>query len=185
MRRDIINEVILLPWRPAKNLPQRPRLHEVLVRDAELEVRRRARPGLLRGREGAGLLQRAECRGVVGQRAGVSVHGHESVTLVRVVHVKRSVDGDLLVVDAEAVALGVGVGEEAGLEDRVSGGFDAGHQVGWGEGDLFDFGEVVLGLRGVSINMLISEAGRWDYIAVESEFADLSERDVFLGPDFG
>jgi hypothetical protein len=46
------------------------------------------------------------------------------------------------------VALGVGVGEEAGLEDRVSGGFDAGHQVGWGEGDLFDFGEVVLGLRG-------------------------------------
>jgi hypothetical protein len=64
------------------------------------------------------------------------------------VHVKRSVDGDLLVVDAEAVALGVGVGEEAGLEDRVSGGFDAGHQVGWGEGDLFDFGEVVLGLRG-------------------------------------
>jgi hypothetical protein len=46
------------------------------------------------------------------------------------------------------VALGVGVGEEAGLEDRVSGGFDAGHQVGWGEGDLFDFREVVLGLRG-------------------------------------
>jgi hypothetical protein len=41
------------------------------------------------------------------------------------VRVDRRVDGDLLVVDAEAVALGVGVGEEAGLEDGVGGGLNA------------------------------------------------------------
>ena len=47
-----------------------------------------------------------------------------------------AVDGDALVVDAEAVAVGVSVGEQSGLEHLVGGGLDAGHHVGGGEGQL-------------------------------------------------
>lgn len=66
--------------------------------------------------------------------------------------VKRRVHGDLLVVDAQAVALRIGVGEEPGLEDGVGGGLDAGDKMGWGEGNLFDFGKVVIRLKSISID---------------------------------
>ena len=65
------------------------------------------------------------------------------------------------------MTVGVRVGEEAGLEDRVGGGFDAGHHVGGGEGDLFDLGEVVLA------------------VAVQGEFAEAAEGHLLLRPDLG
>jgi hypothetical protein len=73
------------------------------------------------------------------------------------------VDRELLVVDAYTVAVGVWVGEEAGLEDWVWGGFDTGDQVGWVEGYLFDLGEVVL------------------CVLVEGEDADFAEGNCLCG----
>jgi hypothetical protein len=57
--------------------------------------------------------------------------------------VKRSIDGDLLVVSSETVALGIRVGEEPCLEDGICGGFDAGDEVGGGECGLFYFCEII------------------------------------------
>ena len=106
-------------------------------------------------------------RGVVGVGAVVTVYGHDAVALVGVECAEGLVDGDLLVVDAKAVAVRIWVGEEARLENWVGGGFDAGNHVGGREGDLFDFGKVVL------------------WVAVEGEFSEGPERDFSLGPDFG
>lgn len=57
---------------------------------------------------------------------------------------KGSVDWQLLVVDSETVTVGVRVREETGLEDGVGGWLDTGDEMGGGESDLLDLGEVVL-----------------------------------------
>lgn len=97
------------------------------------------------------------------------VEGHAAVAL-EVAHAVAGagrVDGELLVVDPDAVAVGVGVGEEAGLEDGVGGRFEARDQVRGVEGNLFDFGEVVGG------------------VFVERELADLAEGELLVRPDVG
>ena len=66
-------------------------------------------------------------------------------------------------VDAEPVAVGVAVGEEAALQHLVGRGPDARHEVGRVEGGLFDLGEVVVG------------------VAVEHQLADLDQRVVRCG----
>jgi len=78
-----------------------------------------------------------------------------------------SVNGQLLVIGAQAVAVGIGVGEEAGLQDGIGGGLDVRDEMGRREGGLFDLGEVVLG------------------ILVENKLSDGSERVLAVGPDFG
>ena len=61
----------------------------------------------------------------------------------------RPVDRDLVEVRAaEPGQLGVDVGEEPGLEQRVVGDIDARHQVADVEGDLLGLGEVVGGVGG-------------------------------------
>ena len=60
--------------------------------------------------------------------------------------------------------MGVWVGEEAGLEDWIRGGFDAGDHVRRGEGNLLHLGKVVFA------------------IAVEGEFAKATERNFLLRP---
>ena len=97
----------------------------------------------------------------------VEGHGAVALEVAGLVGGAGGVDGELLVVGADAVAVGVWVGEEAGLEDGVGGGLDAGDQVGGGEGDLFDFGEVV------------------DGVLVEGEFADFGQWELLLWPDVG
>ena len=57
---------------------------------------------------------------VVGVGTVVAVNGHATITLVGVECSERSVNGDLLVVDAKTVAVGVWVGKETGLKDWVS-----------------------------------------------------------------
>ena len=105
--------------------------------------------------------------GIIRVGAVVAIDGHDAIALIRVEGAEGLVHGDLLVVDAQAVALGVRVGEEAGLEDRVGGGFDAGDHVGGGESDLFDLGEVVLA------------------VAIQGEFAKAAEGHLLLRPDLG
>ncbi len=104
--------------------------------------------------------------GVVWVGAVVAVDGHDAVALVRVEGAQGLVDGNLLVVDAQAVAVGVGVAEKAGLQDWVGRGLDAGDHVRGREGNLFNFGKVVF------------------WVLIEDEFAKGAQRYLALWPDF-
>lgn len=113
---------------------------------------------------------RAELDGLdrreVGRAAALVVEGHAAVALEvghAVGHARR-VDGQLVVVGAEAVAVRVRVREETGLQDRVGRGLDARHQVRRAEGALLDLGEVVFG------------------VLVEEELAVLAQRVLSLRP---
>ena len=166
MSRHILHEVLLLARSPAENLPELAGLDEILVGDRDLL-----------GDGGAGPLfvflagldrlvgEVAVGGGVVGVGAVVAVDGHDAIALVRVEGADGRVDRDLLVVDAKSVAVGVGVGEESGLQDWVGRGLDAGDHMGGGEGHLLDFGKVIF------------------RIAVEGEAAKGPEGHFALGPD--
>lgn len=65
------------------------------------------------------------------------------------------------------MAVGVWVGEKAGLEDRVGRSFNTWDHVGGREGGLLDFGEVVF------------------RVLVESEAAEAAEGNFGLRPDLG
>jgi hypothetical protein len=54
------------------------------------------------------------------------------------------VDGKLLVVRPETVAMGIGIREETGLEDGIRGRLNVRNKVRRCKGDLFDFGKIVL-----------------------------------------
>jgi hypothetical protein len=45
--------------------------------------------------------------------------GHCTITLERIEDIPRGVDRDLLVVDSRTVTVGVGIGKEPRLEDRI------------------------------------------------------------------
>lgn len=97
------------------------------------------------------------------------VEGHLSVSLERAKSVGNDwlVDRELLVVDSDAVSVSIGVGEEAGLEDRVGRGLDTGNEVGRVEGDLLNLSEVVLD------------------VAVENELSEFAKRVVGMRPNLG
>lgn len=101
--------------------------------------------------------------------AALVVEGHVAVALEVATAVRGAagVGGELLVVGADAVTVGVGVGEEAGLEDGVGRGLDARRHVGGVESDLLDLGEVVLD------------------VFIEEELSNLAQRELLLRPDVG
>ena len=99
--------------------------------------------------------------------AVVAVDTHLAVAMEGVERAARSVHGDRMVVDAEAVALGVAVGKEPALQHLVGRQADAGNDGGGIEGRLLDIGEIVL------------------RIAVELQHADVDERKVPVRPDLG
>lgn len=100
-------------------------------------------------------------------RSGVPVDAHLSVAVVRVHGATRAVDGNLVVIYAEAVTLGVAVGKEAALQKFVRRKSDSGNDMRGRERGLFDIGEVVF------------------RIAVEFEHADFDERKFLVAPRFG
>ena len=123
-------------------------------------------PGIDRGlnrsaRDGVGL--------VVWLRAVAAIYGHETIAGVVVAHASavRAVDGDLVVVGAKSVPVGVRVVDEASLEHLVVGGLNTWDHVGWGEGGLLSLGVVVL------------------RVLVEDELADALERIIGVRPDLG
>jgi hypothetical protein len=152
MPRDILHKVLLLPRRLPKHPPQPPRLHKVLVRDLRGETRHLPNPPLM-FRDGREI--RLLPRGVERRRLDARAHVirilavvlrevHEAVALVgRVDGGLGGVRGEHLVVCADAVAGGVGVGEHPALKHGVCGGGDAGDHVGGGECGLFYVCEVV------------------------------------------
>lgn len=110
MPAHILDKVILLTRIPAQDLPKPSRLDKVLVRDGDLLGDGGTGPLLvfLRGLDGL-IGEVAVGGGVVWVGAVVAVDGHDAVALVGVEGAEGGVDGDLLVVDAEAMAVGVWV----------------------------------------------------------------------------
>ena len=106
---------------------------------------------------------------VVGLGAITAIYGHETITGVVVAHASAvgAVDGDLVVVGAKSVPVGVRVVDEASLEHLVVGGLNTWDHVGGGEGSLLRLGVVVL------------------RVLVEDELADALERIIGVRPDLG
>ena len=119
---DIADEIVLLALLPAEDFPQHTRLHKVLVCDRELLCDSGTSPFLvlLAGLDGL-VGHVAVGRWIVGVGAVVAVDSHDAIALVRVESAERLVNRNLLVIDAEAVAVGIGIGKEAGLENWVCG----------------------------------------------------------------
>jgi hypothetical protein len=82
---------------------------------------------------------------VVDCTALIAVDSHGAVSLI----ISNSssvgaVDGDLVVVGTESVSVGVGVREDSTLEHLVIGELNTWDDMGWGEGNLLNLGEVIL-----------------------------------------
>lgn len=95
------------------------------------------------------------------------IEGHVAIALEvgHLVGRPAGVDRQLLVVDADTVAMGIRIGKETGLKDGIGGGLDTRHEMGGVESNLLDLGEVV------------------DSILIENELSDLPTRELALRPD--
>ena len=115
---------------------------------------------LLGAAEGIGL--------VIGVRIGIG--GHEMHRPVLIVIMDRAfgrIDGQRFIMRADAMAMGVGIGEDARLQHLVGREPDARHDVGRRIGGLFDFREIIVG------------------IAVELENANVDQGIILVRPHFG
>ena len=165
---DVVDEGVLLAGLAAQDLPETVGLDVVFRCDGELLGNDGARPLLVLLASLDGLvLVGTEGGWVVGVGAVVAVHVHVAVTLPGGEGPHGTVDGDLFVVAAKTVAVGVGVGEETGLQHGIGGGLDTRDHVRWRESRLLDLGEVVLG------------------VLVEGELAETTQGHLGLGPDLG
>lgn len=106
---------------------------------------------------------------IVGGGTEVSVHAHGTVTDVVGAHASAvgAVNGDLVVVGAQTVTMGVRVVQQTALEHLVVGGLDTGHKVRGSEGRLLGLRVVVLG------------------VAVQGELSYGNERVVLVRPHLG
>jgi hypothetical protein len=93
--------------------------------------------------------------------------GSGTIPLEVVDRVDRRVDWKLLIVDTKAVAMGIGVREEPGLEDGICRGLDVGDEMRRRESSLFNLGEIIFG------------------VLIEDEFSDRAERELGVWPDLG
>jgi hypothetical protein len=98
----------------------------------------------------------------------VAIDLHETISL-SVDHSAsvRAVDGDLLVVDTESVSVGISIGEKSSLEHFVGRSFNTGDHMNGGEGGLFDFSEVVIG------------------VSVKNHLTDFNQGIITMRPDLG
>lgn len=106
---------------------------------------------------------------VVGCGTISTVDSHQTVTGVVVAHASAvwAVDGDLVIVGAESVSVGIGVVDKTTLEHLVVGGFNTWDHVSWGES----------GLLSLSVETL--------RVLVENNSANFLERIVGMRPDLG
>ena len=117
---------------------------------------------------GLGVRRRGAVEGVrVVHRVGHVVDAHGPVLGVAAHRGLRPVHGDLLVVDAEAGAVGIGVGEAAGEQHLVGGEAGTGHRVVRLERRLLHLGVIV------------------GHVAIEREGAHVDQRVVGVRPDLG
>ena len=90
-----------------------------------------------------------------------------AVALIIVHRIERPVDRQLGEIRSDPAKLGVDVGEQSPLQQRIVGEVDAGHDVAGVKGDLLGLGEIVVG------------------IAIERHLADAAHRHEFLGDELG
>jgi hypothetical protein len=114
----------------------------------------------------AEVCQRGDGALVVGAGTLV-VDGHEAVALEVSDRNSGLINRNLSVVGTKSVAVGIWVGEEARLQDRVTRWLKVGDSVGGREGNLFNLGEVVLN------------------IFVQHELADRAQGELLVRPDLG
>jgi hypothetical protein len=99
--------------------------------------------------------------------AALGNEGRGTIPLEIVDGVYGRVDGELLVVDTETVAVGVRVGKESGLEDGIRRGLDVRDEMRRRESSLLNLGEVVL------------------RVLVEDELSERAEWELGVWPDLG
>ena len=123
----------------------------------------------MRGEAEAGILARrvgGEAVGLVRDLALVDVHPPDTIALKVAHRTLRTIDRNLVEVRAtQPQQLRVGVGEQAALQQRIVGEVDTRHHVAGMKGDLFGFGEDVVG------------------VAVEHHATERLQRRQFLGDD--
>ena len=78
------------------------------------------------------------------------------------------------------MAVGIGVGEEAGLQDRVGGGLDAGNKVAWVESNLLDLGEIV---DGIFVKGKRADLATWELL-LRPDMCEIEDIDLLLLPNF-
>ena len=103
----------------------------------------------------------------IGSAAFQAHEVHLAIGVVMMHRTAGRIDRQGLVVGAQAVAVGVGIREDAGLQHLVGAGADAGHEVARPHGHLLDRGKIVVG------------------VAVQFHHAHLDQRVVGMGPDLG
>mgnify|MGYP007046485915 FL=1 len=166
---NVVSQVLLLTWGTAQHVVQVSSLLELSIGGLPVEWTGSAFPDLL-------VLLKAELLGgeVVGSRevvwcgAQVTVDLHGTVTDVWVeLASDRAVDWDLLVVDSQAVSVGVWVREQSRLKNWVSRWLHVWHRVRRRECNLLNLSEVVL------------------WVLVQSELTESSQRVLLLRPDLG
>jgi len=105
---------------------------------------------------------------VVGGSILVAVNGHKAVSLiVPGLGGVGTVDGDLVVVGSQSVAVSVCIGEQATLQHLIRRRLDTRHHVGGTESDLLHLSKVVLG------------------VPVKHNLAHRDQGVLSLGPDLG
>jgi len=105
---------------------------------------------------------------VVGSVTLVSIDLHETISLsIDDTASVGAVNGDLLIVNTESVSVGIGIGEKSSLEHLIGGGLNAGNHMDGGEGRLFDFSEIVVG------------------VSVQNHLTDFNQGIVTVGPNLG
>src|SRR5690554_5401337 len=97
----------------------------------------------------------------------VAIDAHGTIAMVAVYRAARRVDRNLVVVNPQAVALGIAVGEQPPLQHAVRRVADAGYHVGRSEGRLLYVLKIVL------------------RVAVKLEIAHLNQWIVLFRPDLG
>jgi len=104
---------------------------------------------------------------VVGRRTTVAIKTHRAITLIVVDRATRRIDRKLLMVGADAVAMGIGVSEYPPLKHAIRRQADTRDDVARGKGSLFDLGEIVL------------------RIAIQLDYPHFDQRKFLLRPDLG
>ena len=104
---------------------------------------------------------------VIGIRIRVACEPHGTIGVVSVHGAARLVDGKLIRIDADAIAVRVRIGEDPRLQHLVRRMTDAGYDIGGRERGLLDLSEIIFG------------------IAVQLENADLDQRIIPVRPYFG
>lgn len=94
---------------------------------------------------------------IVGSASLIAINGSRTVSLV----VSKSsfvwaVNGDLIEVGSESMAMSIRVGEKSALKHLVIGGFNSWHHVGGSESALLNFSEIVVG------DLVKDQLANWD-----------------------